>query len=186
MKRALLGLLVACHAAPAPATPAPAAWQVPTGWKQEVIPFPLEFAPALAHRGREELRFPPGFLDEASPNRWSYAFVWRLEDPAQLDAAALAAELETYFRGLLAAVDGDKHRLDPSQITATAKLEGDGTFAVAAHLIDTFTSATPVDVVGHARRISCGTGALWTFVLAPEPSPLRTQLDDLARRATCP
>jgi hypothetical protein len=49
---------------PAPvATPVapPAAWPVPAEWKSEIIPFPLGFAPGLAHRGLEELRFPPGF-----------------------------------------------------------------------------------------------------------------------------
>jgi hypothetical protein len=149
-----------------------------------MIPFPLEFAPSLAHRGVEELRFPPGFLDEASPNRWSYAFVWRLEDPAALDAPQVAAELVAYFRGLLVSVDGDKQRLDPSQIAATAEPTADG-FALTAHIIDTFKSAAAVDLVGTARRTGCGTGALWTFVLAPAASPLRAALDDLAVQATC-
>ncbi|MBA3459003.1 MAG: hypothetical protein H0T46_03510, partial [Deltaproteobacteria bacterium] len=101
---ALVLALAACGSS-APSKPqptaAPATWPVPAGWKHELIPFPLEFAPTLAHRGVEELRFPPGFLDEASPNRWSYAFVWRLEDPAVLDAPKLAAELAAYLRGLL-------------------------------------------------------------------------------------
>src|SRR6185312_11054653 len=102
--------------APPPQQPATTAWQVPVGWKHEVIPIPLEFAPSLAHRGVEELRFPPGFLDAKSHNYCSYAFVWRLEDSAELDAAAVGAELTAYFRGLLVAVDGDKHRVDAAAI----------------------------------------------------------------------
>ena len=156
------------------------AWPVPAGYKHETIPFPLDFAPTLAHRGHEELRFPPGFLDEHSPSHWSYAFVWRLDDPAQLDDSALAAELTTYFRGLLVAVDGDKHRVDPAAITVRVE-----TGAVHAHIIDAFGSAAPVDLEGTARRTSCGSGALWTFVLAPAGSPVRPQLDALAAATGC-
>jgi hypothetical protein len=163
---------------------APATWRVPAGWKHEVIPFPLEFAPTLGHRGVEELRFPPGFLDDGAPNQWSYAFVWRLDDPAMMDATALGDALATYFRGLLGAVDGDKHRLDPAQIAATAVAHGDD-FALTAHVIDTFHAASPVDLVGSARRVACGHGAVWTFVLAPKSSPVRAALDELAATAAC-
>jgi hypothetical protein len=183
-------LVAACGASPAPVAPtlpptAPAAttWRIPAGWKHEVIPFPLEFAPSLAHRGVEELRFPPGFLD-AGANHWSYAFAWRLDDAAALTAEQLGDELVTYFRGLLAAVDGDKHRLDPAQITATAAVSGDG-FELRAHVIDTFRDATPIDLVGAAHRMPCGDGALWTFVLAPQGSPLRDTLDELVALARC-
>ena len=178
-------VLAACGSSAPPAPRAvPATWPVPSGWKHELIPFPLDFAPSLAHRGVEELRFPPGFLDEASPNRWSYAFVWRLEDPAALEAPQLTAELVAYFRGLLVSVDGDKQRLDPSQITAATESNADG-FALTAHIIDTFTSAAAVDLVGTARRTACGTGSLWTFVLAPAASPIRATLDELAAQAAC-
>src|SRR5258706_6745120 len=88
-------LVAACGAKPAPVAPMlpPAAqatttWRIPAGWKHEVIAFPLEFAPSLAHRGVEELRFPPGFLDDGA-NHWSYAFVWRLDDDAALTAEQL-------------------------------------------------------------------------------------------------
>jgi hypothetical protein len=173
---------------PAPTLPPPAApsatWRIPDGWKHETIAFPLEFAPSLAHRGVEELRFPPGFLDEGAANHWSYAFVWRLDDEAPLTAEQLGDELGVYFRGLLAAVDGDKHRLDPAQITATAHVSGDG-FELRAHVIDTFRAAAPIDLVGAAHRVPCGDGALWTFVLAPRGSPIRDTLDELAALATC-
>src|SRR5438067_9373082 len=89
--RALLLCLVACAK--------------PATWRTEVIPFPLDFAPAIAHRGVEELQFPPGFFDPNSPARWSYTFVWRLDDAAPLAPDALAGELTAYFEGLQKAVD---------------------------------------------------------------------------------
>lgn len=177
MIRCALVMLAACAAKPAPAP----TWPIPSGWKHEVIAFPLDFAPDLPHRGLEELRFPPGFLKTGTPNHWAYAFAWRLDDAAELAPTALASELAVYFRGLLAAVDGDKHRLDPAQITvsATPSLE------LRVRVIDTFNDAAPIDLVGSARRTACGGGALWVFVLAPERSPIRRELAALAAQAAC-
>jgi hypothetical protein len=110
--------------------------------------------------------------------------VWRLDDEAVLDADQLAAELTAYFRGLLIAVDGDKGRVTPDAIVARAESAGDH-FAVSAHVIDTFRSAQPLDLVGTARRVACGDGSLWTFVLAPDGSSIRAELDALAAQAAC-
>jgi hypothetical protein len=161
-----------------------AGWDLPTGWRDEVIPFPLDFAPSLAHRGYEELRFPPGFFDPASGEYWSYAFVWRTDDAAELDAPALAAELTAYFRGLIAAVDEKGRIKDRDTIKATAKLDGDR-FVLHAHVFDAFKTAQPIDLVGWAWRRACATGALWVFVLAPEKTTIRPQLDAIARDAGC-
>jgi hypothetical protein len=198
MKRSLVAVIVlaACgspepapiEAPPAARSPArPAAWRVPEGWKSETIPFPLEFAPSIKHRGAEELRFPPDFLDPGKPGYWSYAFTWRTEDPARLDAAALGAELTAYFKGLIAAVDQDG-RIDAAareSIAARAEPDGPGRWKLTARVIDAFKTRAPVDLVGWAERRTCGGGALWVFVLAPASSPLRGELDALARSAGC-
>lgn len=169
---------------PAASGSAATAWPVPDGWRSEVIPFPLDFAPTLAHTGVEELRFPPGFFDPASPDYWSYAFVWRTADPAQLDAAALADELTRYFQGLIAAVDQQGKVTARDTIAATARADG-ARFALTAHVFDAFKTAQPLDLVGWAERRPCGSGALWVFVLAPAASTLRGQLDELAALARC-
>src|SRR3569832_1845746 len=141
--RYALVLIAACATTkPAPAT----SWPVPAGWKHEVIPFPLEFAPGLPHRGLEELRFPPGFLKAGAPNHWSYAFAWRLDDAAELAPTALASELAVYYRELLAAVDGDKHRLEPASISVTATPK----HKQHTHKNKTNGDAAPVDLVGTA------------------------------------
>jgi hypothetical protein len=187
-------LLIVCAAAGCgPSAPAPPAepstrltqpWSVPEGFRGETIPFPLEFAPGLAHRGVEELRFAPGFFDPAAPGYWSYAFVWRTEDAAALDAGALGAELTVYFRGLIDAVDSAKQITDRDAIVARATPAG-ARFTLAAHVFDAFKTRQPLDLVGWAERRTCGTGALWTFVLAPAASALRTQLEVLAAQAAC-
>ena len=159
-------------------------WTVPAGWKSEVIPFPLEFAPSITHRGVEELRFAPGFFDPDAPGYWSYAFTWRTDDAATLDAAAVGAELTAYFRGLIDAVDDKKRITAPDEIVARAVPDGTK-FALTAHVFDAFKTAAPLDLIGWARRDACKTGALWIFVLAPASTGVRDQLETLAQAAVC-
>jgi hypothetical protein len=170
-------------AAPVEAT-GPAAWSVPDGFRSETIPFPLEFAPGLAHRGVEELRFAPGFFDPAAPGYWSYAFVWRLEDAAALDAAGIARELETYFRGLLTAVDPDVGAAARDRITVATRGAA-ARWDVSAHVVDAFKTKQPLELVGTAERRACGAGALWVFTLAPPGSGVRRRLAALASEAAC-
>jgi hypothetical protein len=177
--------------APAPvATPAPPPeklWPVPAGWRSEVIPFPFEFAPAIPHRGLEDLRFPPGMFDPSSPDYWSYAFTWHTDDAAELDASALGLELTAYFAGLIAAVDtkGRIAAADRERIAVRATPTGNGRFAITAQVYDAFKTAAAVDLEGTATRRACGTGALWTFVLARPATATRAKLDELAAQSSC-
>lgn len=189
MRASILLALAACSgsttAAPSVAKPPP--WTIPVGWKSETIPFPLDFAPGIGHRGVEELRFAPGMFDPAAPGYWSYVFVWRTEDAAQLAAPILAAELTTYFRGLIAAVD-DKHAISSIEdilVHATGAGEGATRIDLAAHIFDAFKTGAPVDLVGWAKRTECKTGAVWVFVLAPAKTGIRDKLDVLAADARC-
>ncbi|HEY5924438.1 MAG TPA: hypothetical protein VIV11_22325 [Kofleriaceae bacterium] len=161
-------------------------WELPTGWRSEVIPFPLDFAPTLAHTGYEELRFPKGFFDPASPEYWSYAFVWRTDDAAELDAKALGDEITLYFRGLIAAVDENKRITARDQIVARAeRAKEPNRFNLTAHVFDAFKTAQPIDLTGWAERKACAKGALWIFVLAPAKTSIRAQLDAVASSAKC-
>jgi hypothetical protein len=190
MRYALI-LLAACGSEPAPAKPEPkqpeaplAMWPVPAGWKSETIPFPLEFAPSLAHRGVEELRFAPGFLKPGEPGYWSYAFTWRTEDAAVLDAPALGRELTEYFQGLVAAVDEKNQVTARDQIWATA-VANDDYFTLSVKMFDAYNTGQEIRLVGYAERATCGRGALWVFVLSPPNSPLLAQLEALAAQAKC-
>lgn len=170
-----------------PAPPPEKPWPVPAGWRSEVIPFPLEFAPAIAHRGLEDLRFPPGMFDPSSPDYWSYTFTWHTDDAAELDAGALGRELTEYFAGLIAAVD-TKERIsavDRERIAVRATATDNGRFAIKAHVYDAFKTAAAVDLEGTATRRACGTGALWTFVLARPATTTRAKLDELAAQSSC-
>jgi hypothetical protein len=158
---------------------------VPDGWKTEVIPFPLDFAPSVTHTGVEEIRFPPGMFKPEAPGYWSYVFVWRLTDAATLDEQTLGAELTTYFAGLVAAVDTKGVITQREKIHVDAAAAGDTTWELTAQTFDAFTTGGEITLVGHARRETCGTGSLWVFVLARPDSGIRTELDALAAEAAC-
>jgi len=198
MRARLLLAVAACGSTPpppvsntdssAPAAVSTATWPVPAGWKSEVIPFPLDFAPGISHRGVEELRFPPGMFDPMTPSYWSYAFVWRTEDAATLAAPILAAELTAYFRGLLASVDEKQHRIknvEDITVSVTGAGEGEQKLTLSIHVIDAFKTGLPVELTGWARRLACGSGAVWVFVMAPAKSGIRAELDALAAQAGC-
>jgi len=191
MRCLVLFTVAACSSSSPPAAPSKPVtpltkWRVPAEFREETIPFPLDFAPTLTHQGVEELRFAPGFFKPGTPGYWSYAFTWRTTDAADLDAAALAGELTAYFKGLITAVDEKKHQVpDKTAIAATATADGPGKFALTAHVFDAFGDGAAVDLTGFARRAACGSGALWVFVLAPASSPLRAELDTLAGEAVC-
>ena len=52
---------IAIHAQETPAPPF--TMPTPEGWRNETIPFPLEFAPNLGYEGIEEIRFSPGMME---------------------------------------------------------------------------------------------------------------------------
>jgi hypothetical protein len=185
----LVACAIACGggAAGPPAEPvvkASAPWPVPVGFRGETIPFPLDFAPGLGHRGAEELRFAPGFFDPAAAGYWSYAFVWRTDDAATMEGAQIAGELTAYFRGLIDAVDDKKEIADRDAIRVTARADGER-FELAAHVFDAFKTKQAIELTGWAARTACGRGALWRFVLAPATSGVRSQLETIIAQAAC-
>jgi hypothetical protein len=174
-------------------------WPVPAGWKSETIPFPLDFAPKLAHRGVEELRFAPGMFDPTAPGYWSYAFVWWLEDRPLQDGAALGAELTEYFRGLLGMVAEQRAArpkagapaapiIDPSAISCSLRSDGERgawqQFAGEAVVLDAFGDGrrVPLRLVVLQRDVATA-GRRAVLVLASPADralPIWRQLDEVA------
>ncbi len=146
--------------------PAPA-WPVPPGWGHETIPFPLDFAPELKHQGVEELRFMPGFFDPASPNRWSYAFLWKLSDAELPSRAQLESELVLYFKGLCTEVGGKKFKMDPTRFASTLSQKDRGTFEGRADLYDAFKTGEPISLRLEIRAWSAEGHAFVAFIAAP-------------------
>jgi hypothetical protein len=73
----------------------------PKGWGVERYAFPIDFAPAISHKGVGDLRFMPGWGNAASEEYWSYAFLWWLKGEPVLNAEILKENLKTYYEGLV-------------------------------------------------------------------------------------
>jgi hypothetical protein len=145
-------------------------WPVPTGWKSETIPFPLEFAPSIAQRGVEELRFMPRFFEPDAPTFWSYAFVWLLEDAPAASGPWLERSLVAYFQGLGAAVAGDKYQFDPARWRATVTATGDGVFEGAFAGYEPFKTGAPIDLRLELAVRPCGARTAVLVAASPRPA----------------
>jgi len=191
-------LLAACGSGGGGSPPAPAeashetttaapsfTWPVPDGWRSETIPFPLEFAPSIPHRGVEEIRFAPGFFDPAAAGYWTYAFAWVVTGAGALDAAALAEQLTTYFRGLTAAVASGKKGLPPLAVDRIqAQLGADLRGSVTT--FDAFGDGRAVDLEVTVTVQPCGSGRAVLFTAAPRGRPpIRPSPAEVVRSFRC-
>ena len=155
-----------------PPLPAGVTWPVPDGWRREVIPFPLEFAPGVADRGVEELRFAPDFFKPEAPTFWSYTFVWLLDDAPVPDQRWLERALVVYFSGLADAVGGKKYTFDTARYraalapaTAPAGWRAwQGTF----DSYEPFVTGKPLTLHLEAQVKDCGGRRAWLFAASPQ------------------
>ncbi len=72
-----------------------------TTWRKELFTFPLGFAQEIPYTGLEDARFPVGWEHIESPNFWSYAFAWSIEDKKSVTEKELEMNLKLYFDGLM-------------------------------------------------------------------------------------
>jgi hypothetical protein len=162
-------------------------WPVPDGWRKESFTFPIEFAPSIPHEGREDLRFPPGFLDAKSPEFWSYVFVWWLDDDRPLDSGTLSSDLDDYFDGLADAVDKDTHKL-PKQPRGTSAIVMADLATGQVDTWDAFTTGNRVELHLRMKILTCGAKHAVVFELSPaaDDAAIWKQLDALAGEVRCP
>jgi len=67
----------------------------------------------------------PGMFSGDSPDYWSYAFLWWLDEDVTLSAARLNADIEVYFTGLADVVDASgSSESHQAQAQFTALKEG--------------------------------------------------------------
>jgi len=155
----------------------------PEGWRTETIPFPLGFAPELAYQGLEELRFAPGMFDPEAEGYFSYAFVWSLDEPLELDPTTLARDLQVYFEGLAAAVRASR-KLPPLELElpGALRLVAGGLEGVAA-AFDAFTAQAELTLNVRVHRLEAAPGRAATlfFALSPRPfdDPVWQVLEDI-------
>jgi hypothetical protein len=145
---------------------------IPEGWRTEIIPFPLSFAPELPYTGVEELRFSPGMFEEGSEGFWSYAFIWWVPADHTIEPATLETHLRTYFRGLALAV-AEARKVDVGAATFAVSLRtGPGGFVGHVETFDAFVTHGQLRLNLHGGVLRCpqvNRQAIF-FALSPQES----------------
>jgi hypothetical protein len=80
---------------------APYQLNIPNGWTIERFLVPISFAPQIAYKGVEDIRFAPGWANAKSDEYWTYAFLWYLDAKPQTNEKIIADNLKAYYSGLI-------------------------------------------------------------------------------------
>lgn len=122
---------------------APYALDFPKGWDVERFLIPIEFAPSIPYKGIEDIRFAPGWGKANSEEYWSYAFLWYLDGKPEMTAKIVAANLKTYYTGLIGRnieprkIPADKIFPVKTEISAAKTTPGDvKTFSGTVYMLD--------------------------------------------------
>ena len=135
--------------------------QVPSQWRYEKLEFPLSFAPGLPLIGFEEVYFAPGWNNSESEEFWTYAFVWVLEEPLQIEKEEMKQYLQDYYNGLMKVV-GDFNKIET---TISLKNTSSG-YKGKAETLDGFFTKDPINLNITIEKLF--EGKFWVFRLSPK------------------
>ncbi len=76
------------------------ALDAPDNWRNELLAFPLEFAPEIDLVGFEDVLFAPGWADKTSDQFWMYHFTWFVDFKEPMSVSFLEKNLVEYYNGL--------------------------------------------------------------------------------------
>ncbi len=149
----------------------------PPGWETELFSIPISFAPEIAYKGIEDIRFAPGWGKSGSKEYWSYAFLWCLENKPVIDAKTIEENLQLYYSGLLQS-NAQKYKLPAEKITAvkttiekTTTLAGDAaTFNGSVAMID-YMKQEPITLncIIHLKYCAGNNNTFLFHEISPQP-----------------
>ena len=152
--------------------------EAPEGWRGETIALPPGFAPKMALRGVEKIRFAPGMFKPGTDDFFSYVFVFQVGPKQDLAAKTIREQILVYYRGLATAVGGKG--IDTSVFTLDLKALEDPPAGTTAHFgvlkwVEPFATKKPqsLNLELHAWKGKGGKHG-WLFCSA---SPADTKAD---------
>lgn len=138
-----------------------------TGWRDETIELPSEFAPTLP-KGSETLKFAPGMFTAEADDYWSYVFVVVFPDlePGDLDVKSF---LDEYYTGLIEAV-AKQRGIALNRPAAIVKLDpkSESHWLASIDLVDAFVTGRPVTVNLEIDLEAAGAGSRLEVVASPK------------------
>lgn len=168
---------------------------IPEKWGVERFQLPPSFAPAITHKGVEDIRFTPGWAKNSTGEYWSYAFLWYLDDSPAWSTDLVEKYLTAYYTGLIN-VNSDSSQLaseKPFTVTATftatkLKVKAAPSYTGKIEMIDYMTRKPIVLFCKLYTRTCEETGKAFAFFeLSPKTSkhPVWKSLDKLWTEFRC-
>ncbi|MEL7120483.1 MAG: hypothetical protein AAFO07_13615 [Bacteroidota bacterium] len=157
----------------------------PDTWREEIIPFPLGFAPEIDLVGFEDIRFSKGWPDSTKQGFWTYSFVWYVDKTEALTETTLASYFEYYFDGLMQVVNKDDIKIDPT-ICLFIKTE-DG-FKGKIRTYDSFFTKDYIVLNLKVKQFNCGEEKqIIRFELSPKAydHPLWEKFKEVELKINC-
>lgn len=177
---------------------AAAAYQfpVPEKWITEKFPLPPSFAPSIAFKGVEDIRFAPGWANPANEAYWSYAFVWWMDGERAVSDTLLAASLQAYYTGLVASnaksntvLSGQKLIPAVAVIKKVAAADGDSETFQGDITMQDYMDLGLKQLVLHAtiHKKQCSGHTALVFLLSPKEvsHPVWSSLNKLHTAFSC-
>lgn len=118
-------------------------------WRKELFHFPISFAPDINYQGAEDARFPVGWEKQDSPNFWSYAFAWNIENSGEITEADLEVNLQKYFNGLM------KWQKTSVQILKKEENNNTASYTGMVNTTDAFFTKEPMTLNVRVEKIYC-------------------------------
>ena len=189
-------VLIACNGkSTKPKAGAGYSFPTPTGWQEEKIPFPIEFATQIPYKGLEILRFPPGWAFPTSDEHWTYSFVWWLDGRPDINEKNLQENMTMYYTGLIGRNITEKkipaNKVTPISVTIQ-KIETDsddketygGKITITDYNDSTFRA---LDLNCRIHKRECGSHTAVIFQISPQPAghAVWKSLNDLLKGFSC-
>ncbi len=139
---------------------------IPQGWRTEVIPFPLDFAPEIDLQGVEELIFSPDMFNPEASGFFSYVFVWNVKQNT-ISQSQMKTYLVKYFAGPYKAVAKQKEADVVINLSAPGK---DGSFQGSADWIEPFKTKQKQRLNFTISYTACENSDdhRWYFLVSPQ------------------
>jgi len=131
-----------------------------TGFTIEKANFPLSFAPSIAYKGADDIRFMPGFYNSNSPEFWSYCYLWYLDGNIDFTEARVKSDMLAYYNGL-----NNNATATTVTVKKTKPAAGyESSFECTITTIDKFVTHKPITLYAFVHIKSCpGAGKTIAF-----------------------
>lgn len=141
-----------------------------TTWLEEIIKFPIGFAPEIKYEGYEDLRFAKQWRNKSHDDFWCYTFAWHINGSEKQSAEILEVNLKSYYDGLMKAVNKKKDFEVPETTVLCIQVDGkDFDYTGKIYVYDSFTLEDMITLNVRIKIYQCDNKPSSTVVFRLSP-----------------